>query len=190
MRSALSMSRSHGRRRPAPGKPGRPAKGKPGGNQARGADAADKDEPAAPQRPTVKVPELLAELEEAYKQLDIRLTYEAIGGELGSGGLCKVKGRWRAIFDKRTTPSERVGLLAPILLRFPWESATLGENVRDLLTRMRPQPPESEPAAQSEETAEAAQSEETAEAAEDEEAAEGEEVAEGEVHSEEAGAAE
>lgn len=178
MRSALSMSRSHGRRRPAPGKPGRPGKGQ---SLARGDAAADKDEAPSPQRPTVKVPELLAELEEAYKQLDIRLTYEAIGGELGSGGLCKVKGHWRAIFDKRTTPAERVGLLAPILLRFPWESANLPPNVRDLLTRLRPPPPEP--------TAESAEAE-GAESVEGAEVAEGAEVVEGEVLSDEAGAAE
>ena len=31
----------------------------------------------------------------------IRISYEAIGGELGAGGLCKVKGVHRVIVDKR-----------------------------------------------------------------------------------------
>lgn len=106
---------------------------------------ADTGEPSAAPRHTLKLPEVLAELEAAAKALEVRLTYEAIGGELGAGGLCKVKGQWRAIFDKRTTPSERVGLLAPILLRFPLEGVPLAEPVRELLARMRPSPPSAGP---------------------------------------------
>jgi hypothetical protein len=89
----------------------------------------------------MKVPEVLAELEEACKLIGVRLTYEAIGGELGSGGLCKVKGQWRAIFDKRTTPAERVGLLAPLVARFPLDNVPLSEPVRELLSRLQPAPP-------------------------------------------------
>ena len=74
-------------------------------------------EPASP-RQHLKLPEVLAELEAAAKALEVRLTYEAIGGELGAGGLCKVKGQWRVIIDKRTTPSERVSVLAQALSRF------------------------------------------------------------------------
>jgi hypothetical protein len=88
-------------------------------------------------RPALKVPQMLAELEEFCKQVGIRLTYEAIGGELGSGGLCKVKGKWRAIFDKRTTPAERVNLLAPLLARFFRVDMQLSEPVRELLSRMQ-----------------------------------------------------
>lgn len=91
----------------------------------------------APSRPTIKIPQILAELEEACKHIGIRLTYEAIGGELGSGGLCKVKGKWRAIFDKRTTPAERVTLLVPLLARFPVEEMPLSEPVRELVLRMQ-----------------------------------------------------
>jgi hypothetical protein len=92
-------------------------------------------------RPAVKLPQILGELEEACKHIGVRLSYEAIGGELGSGGLCKVKGKWRAIFDKRTTPSERVALLLPILCRFPLDDVPLSEMARELLSRMRPPPP-------------------------------------------------
>jgi hypothetical protein len=88
-------------------------------------------------RPQIKIPQILAELEEACKHVGIRLTYEAIGGELGSGGLCKVKGKWRAIFDKRTTPAERVTLLVPILSRFPVDMMPLSEPVRELVLRMQ-----------------------------------------------------
>lgn len=90
--------------------------------------------------PRMKLPEVLAELEEAAKQLSVRVTYEAIGGELGAGGLCKVKGHWRVIIDKRATPSERVSVLAPALARFGWAELTLAPPVRELLERLVPKP--------------------------------------------------
>lgn len=94
------------------------------------------EQPAS--RPTSKIPQLLAELEELCKHIGVRLTYEAIGGELGSGGLCKVKGQWRAILDKRTTPSERVALLLPLIARFPLEGVPLSAEMRELLTAVGP----------------------------------------------------
>lgn len=97
-------------------------------------------EAAAPPKQTLKIPEVLAELESAAKPLNVRVTYEAIGGELGAGGLCKVKGLWRVIIDKRTTPSERVSVLAPALARFDFGSLTLSPQVRELLTRVAPAP--------------------------------------------------
>jgi hypothetical protein len=98
---------------------------------------------SAPRTPKNAIPQVLAELEEACKHVGVRLTYEAIGGELGSGGLCKVKGQWRAIIDKRTTPAERVALLLPMLSRFPVEEAPLSETSRELIERVRQAPPPS-----------------------------------------------
>lgn len=105
--------------------------------------------------PSLKIPELLAELEELFKQLGVRLTYEALGGELGSGGLCKVRGQFRIIIDRRTTPGERVAMLLPLLLRFESDALPQSATLRDLLGRLRPAPiPEVEPAAQREGSAE------------------------------------
>ncbi len=87
--------------------------------------------------PRQAIAQVLTELEEICKRIGVRLTYEAIGGELGSGGLCKVKGQWRAIFDKRTTPSERVALLLPLISRFPIDDVQLSEPVRELFMRLR-----------------------------------------------------
>lgn len=100
----------------------------------------DADKPAEPGKatPALKIPELLSELEEHFKQLAIRVTYEALGGELGSGGLCKVRGQYRVIIDKRTTPSERVAMLLPLLLRFAPEDLSVSKALRDLLSRLRP----------------------------------------------------
>lgn len=110
--------------------------------------ALEADEGKGPELPSpdgqrMKLPEILAELEEACKTLGIRVTYEAIGGELGAGGLCKVKGQWRAIIDKRATPSERVQVLGPVVARFfaPEESpVAVSPPVRELLLRLRPGP--------------------------------------------------
>lgn len=123
---------------------GPPPRKKPSPTSRKDGKAAADAEPtkegegeASPSKPALKLPQMLAELEEVCKQVGIRLTYEAIGGELGSGGLCKVKGKWRAIFDKRTTPAERVNLLAPLLARFPLDELKLSEPVRDLLSRLQ-----------------------------------------------------
>jgi len=85
-----------------------------------------------------KIPELLAELEEAAKQLDVRVTYEAMTGELGGGGLCKVKGQWRVIIDKRATPGDRLSILALALSRIPRDGLTLSPAADKLLSDVRP----------------------------------------------------
>ncbi len=103
-------------------------------------EAETEGEAAAPPKQTLKIPEVLAELETIAKPLNVRVTYEAIGGELGAGGLCKVKGLWRVIIDKRTTPSERVSVLAPALARFDFSSVPLSPQVRELLSRVAPAP--------------------------------------------------
>jgi hypothetical protein len=86
----------------------------------------------------LKIPELLVELEEAAKQLEVRVTYEAMSGELGAGGLCKVKGQWRVIIDKRATPGDRLSILALALSRVPREGITLTPAVEKLLTEVKP----------------------------------------------------
>lgn len=101
-------------------------------------EAAAASETGSAPKQTMKVPEVLLELENAAKALNVRLTYEAIGGELGAGGLCKVKGLWRVIIDKRTTPSERVSVLAPALARFDFPSLGLSAQVHELLCRVAP----------------------------------------------------
>lgn len=95
----------------------------------------------------MKIDQILAELEQVTKAQSVRVSYEAIGGELGAGGLCKVKGEWRVIIDKRATPGERASVLAQALSRFPVNEAGLSDPVRELLRRSRPaQPAEPPPA--------------------------------------------
>ena len=68
---------------------------------------------------SMKIDETLAELEGVAEKKNIKVTYENIGGELGAGGLCKVKGEHRVIVDKRATDGEKVTVLAQALSRFP-----------------------------------------------------------------------
>ena len=70
-----------------------------------------------------KVADTLKELEEIAEKKAIKISYEAIGGELGAGGLCKVKGQHRVIVDKRATDGEKVTVLATALARFPLDFA-------------------------------------------------------------------
>lgn len=86
----------------------------------------------------MKVDVILAEIEKVAKELGIRVSYEALGGELGAGGLCKVKGEWRVIIDKRSTPGERLSLLGQALTRFPLEGVTLSQAAAEVIEKSRP----------------------------------------------------
>jgi hypothetical protein len=83
----------------------------------------------------MKIDETLAELEGVAAKKNIKVTYENIGGELGAGGLCKVKGEHRVIVDKRATDGEKVTVLAQALSRFPLEDVFMTEKTRELIEK-------------------------------------------------------
>jgi hypothetical protein len=87
----------------------------------------------------VKPDQLLPILEDAALRLDITVKYEGLAqsGVSGSGGLCKVRGRWWLLVDKKATPSERVAILVDALASFDTEGLGLQDKVADLLTRRR-----------------------------------------------------
>lgn len=63
-------------------------------------------------------PEVLLELlESAADQLKIRVSYEPLQSSVVPGGLCKVKGEYRVIVDKRASAEERVATLAGAIAR-------------------------------------------------------------------------
>jgi hypothetical protein len=86
----------------------------------------------------VKIQDTLRELEEVAQKKSIRVSYEQIGGELGAGGLCKVKGEHRVIVDKRATDGEKVTVLAQALARFPLDDVFMSEETRALVARHAP----------------------------------------------------
>jgi hypothetical protein len=83
----------------------------------------------------MKIQDTLKELEKVAEQKKIKVTYENIGGELGAGGLCKVKGEHRVIVDKRATDGEKVTVLAQALSRFPLEDVTVSDATRELIAK-------------------------------------------------------
>src|SRR5437773_3747799 len=75
----------------------------------------------------MKADALLEHLESAAEKLDIRVSYEMLATAIGQsrGGLCRVKGQFRVIIDKRATAGERVATLATALGRFAPQLAEL-----------------------------------------------------------------
>jgi hypothetical protein len=77
----------------------------------------------------------LQELEHLAQELGVRVCYDAMTGlSQGSGGLCKVRGEWRVIMDRRLKPVERVQVLSEALRsRFDTEAHFVSPQVRSLL---------------------------------------------------------
>jgi hypothetical protein len=88
-------------------------------------------------------PEQMTEaLETAAGQLGIRVRYEVLTtGAVASGGLCKVKGEWLVIIDKKASPSERATILADALASFDTDSVFLPPKVREMVQLRRPPKP-------------------------------------------------
>lgn len=85
----------------------------------------------------MKTQDTLRELETVAEKKQIRVSYESIGGELGMGGLCKVKGEHRVIVDKRATDCEKVTVLAQALAGFLLEDVFMSEATRGLIDKNR-----------------------------------------------------
>lgn len=79
-------------------------------------------------------PEVLLELlESTADQLGIKVSYEPLQTSVVNGGLCRVKGAYRIIVDKRATAEERVTTLATALATFDTSELELPQKVRDVL---------------------------------------------------------
>ena len=78
----------------------------------------------------------LQELEGLAQNLGVRVCYDAMTGlSQGSGGLCKVRGEWRIIMDKRLKAVERLQVISDALRsRFDTEAHFVSPQVRNLLT--------------------------------------------------------
>jgi hypothetical protein len=95
-------------------------------------------------------PEVLLELlEAAAEQLQIRVSYEPLQTTVVHGGLCRVKGEYRIIVDKRASAEERVTTLATAIAKViataKLDSATLDKltssaKLREVLRMHGPAP--------------------------------------------------
>lgn len=80
-------------------------------------------------------PDQIAEaLEQAATQLGVRVRYEAMTGEsAGAGGLCRIRGEWTIMIDRKATPSDRAGLLVEALAGFDVDAVYLAPEIREAL---------------------------------------------------------
>ncbi len=78
--------------------------------------------------------EKLTELEALAGELEVDVSYEPMAGLVqGIGGLCRVRGRYRIIVDRRLKPPERLQVVADALRRFDTEEHFVSPQVRKLL---------------------------------------------------------
>ena len=84
-------------------------------------------------------PEQITEaLEQAAAHLGIRVRYETMTGDTaGGGGLCKLKGQWCVIIDRKTPASDRAAVLVDALATFNTDDVYLPPQIRDALTAKR-----------------------------------------------------
>ncbi len=84
-------------------------------------------------------PEQITELlEQAASQLGVQVRYETMTGDAaGSGGLCKLRGTWCVIIDRKTPPADRAAMLIEALAGFDTEALFLPPQVREALAAKR-----------------------------------------------------
>jgi hypothetical protein len=83
----------------------------------------------------MNVEQQLTELEKLAEALAVRVTYEPMAGLVqGKGGLCKVRGEYRIIIDRRLTPRERIQIIAGALSGFDTDTHFVPPQIRDLLS--------------------------------------------------------
>ena len=87
----------------------------------------------------MKAEQLTEILENAATQLGVKVRYEALAasGPTGGGGLCRVKGDWCVIIDKKTAPTERASILTDALATLDTDAIFLPPKVREMLAQRR-----------------------------------------------------
>jgi hypothetical protein len=83
---------------------------------------------------------ILERLEAVAAEAGVKVSYEQIMATVGHGGLCRVKGEYRVIIDKRATPGERVATLASALAvaLTPDQLDALPEKMRETIETYAP----------------------------------------------------
>jgi hypothetical protein len=85
----------------------------------------------------MKMEPVLEDLEGAAAKLGVKVSYEVLGETVGGGGLCKVKGAYRVIIEKRGTAGEKAVTLAKALAALDTENVFLSPAARDLVDKQR-----------------------------------------------------
>ncbi len=77
-------------------------------------------------------------LEQAAAQMGVSVRYEAMTGDsAGAGGLCKIRGEWTVIMDRKATPSDRAAMLVEALSEFDVDTVYLPPEIRQVLNKRR-----------------------------------------------------
>lgn len=83
--------------------------------------------------PTSTTQATLEALEALAESLAVSVCYEPMAGAVtGTGGLCRVRGEYRVIIDRRLPARERIQILSTALARFDLSDIELPELVRPL----------------------------------------------------------
>jgi hypothetical protein len=87
----------------------------------------------------MKPDQLTQAFERAAAELGVTVRYEALApsGLSTGGGLCKVRGEWWVVIDKKTPPADRAVILADALARFDTEALELPREAQELLAQRR-----------------------------------------------------
>lgn len=86
----------------------------------------------------MKAEQITEALEHAATQVGVSVRYEAMTGDsAGAGGLCKIRGQWTVIMDRKATPSDRAGMLLDALANFDMDAIYLPPEIRQALSNRR-----------------------------------------------------
>ncbi|HEY4183591.1 MAG TPA: hypothetical protein VGP07_00920 [Polyangia bacterium] len=86
----------------------------------------------------MKVEQITEALEQAAAQVSVKVRYETMTGDSsGAGGLCKIRGEWTVIIDKKSPASDRAALLLEALSGFDFDGIYLPPEIRDALAERR-----------------------------------------------------
>jgi hypothetical protein len=87
----------------------------------------------------MKAEQLTEILETAAGQLGVKVRYENMvaSGPTGGGGLCKIKGDWCVLIDKKTASSERASILCDALATMDTDGIYLPPKVREMVAQRR-----------------------------------------------------
>ena len=82
----------------------------------------------------MKSDQQLRELEAVAEGLGIKVSYEKMAGLVtGTGGLCRLRGQYVVIIDRRLKAPERAQLLADALARFDTTDLEMSDAARGLI---------------------------------------------------------
>jgi hypothetical protein len=87
----------------------------------------------------MKPEQLTQAFERAASELGVKVRYEALSpsGVSTGGGLCKVRGEWWVMIDKKTPPADRAVILADALAGFDTETLDLPPQAQEMLALRR-----------------------------------------------------